>query len=358
VTPSTAHAALSPDPPLDGPVIEARGLTKDYGNLVAVDHLDLEIEAGEIFGLLGPNGAGKTTTILMLLGLSEPTAGEVRVLGLDPTRDPLTVKRRVGYLPDEAGFYGAMTGRENLRYTARLNGIPKAIAESIIEEVLEQVGLTDRADDRAETYSRGMRQRLGIADALVKEPPILVLDEPTTAIDPIGVSEILDLIRALARDRGIAILLASHLLDQVQVVCHRVGIFHAGRLIGQGTVGELATAFGDGADRLEVGIEADDAATDERIRQLLASVPGVVDVEQAEADLFGRRPWRLAIDPAHDERQVGQAVVGAVMGADLRLDRFGQERPSLERIYRRAVERAGLLELDEDDEDDEEGARA
>ena len=149
------------------PLIRLRGLTKRYGTLTAVDRLSLEIHRGEIFGLLGPNGAGKTTTILMMLGLSEPTDGEVHVLGLDPSRNPLDVKRRVGYLPDSAGFYGGLTGRENLRYTARMNGLGGNVGEERIGLVLDQVGLTAAADRRVETYSRGMQQRLGIADALV-----------------------------------------------------------------------------------------------------------------------------------------------------------------------------------------------
>src|SRR6187402_2085273 len=144
----------------NAPII-ARRLTKRYGDFVAVDALDLEIHAGEIFGLLGQNGAGKTTTILMLLGLTEPSAGSARVVGLDPSRGPLQVKRRVGYLPDAVGFYGEMSGRENLRYTARLNRLEKSVMDETIDAVLEQVGLTDRADDRVETYSRGMIQRLG-----------------------------------------------------------------------------------------------------------------------------------------------------------------------------------------------------
>ena len=155
--------------------IRTRGLTKMYGDLVAVDHLDLEVQAGEIFGLLGQNGAGKTTTILMLLGLTEPTAGRAEVAGFDPLRDPLEVKRRVGYLPDAVGFYADMTGRDNLRYTARLNRIPRDEAEDAIEEALEQVGLSNRADDHTEEYSRGMLQRLGIADALIKDPDVLIL---------------------------------------------------------------------------------------------------------------------------------------------------------------------------------------
>jgi len=184
------------------PLIRTRRLTKRYGDLTAVDRLDLEVHRGEIFGLLGPNGAGKTTTILMLLGLSEPTEGDVSVVGLDPTRNPLGVKRRVGYLPDNAGFYGNMTGRQNLRYTARLNGLRGESAEGQIDDVLGQVGLIDRADTRVDTYSRGMRQRLGIADALVKDPDVLILDEPTIAIDPIGVAEMLELMRQLVRERG------------------------------------------------------------------------------------------------------------------------------------------------------------
>ena len=180
----------------DEPVIRTRRLTKRYGPLTAVDNLDLEVHRGEIFGLLGQNGAGKTTTILMLLGLTEPTSGEARVMGLDPEREPRQVKRRVGYLPDAVGFYGGLTGRQNLRYTANLNGLRRAAAESAMDDVLEQVGLSDRADDRVDTYSRGMRQRLGIADALVKSPDLLILDEPTTSIDPIGVVEILDLLRS------------------------------------------------------------------------------------------------------------------------------------------------------------------
>ncbi|HXG40442.1 MAG TPA: ABC transporter ATP-binding protein, partial [Candidatus Limnocylindrales bacterium] len=233
-------------------IIRTKGLTKRYGELTAVDRLDLDVRRGEVFGLLGPNGAGKTTTILMLLGLSEPTAGEARVDGLDPTRQPLEVKRRVGYLPDNVGFYGSMSGRQNLRYTCRLNGFDRAESEERIARLLDEVGLSDAADRPVETYSRGMKQRLGIADALVKDPSILILDEPTAAIDPIGIVEILDLIRRLSRERGLTVLLSSHLLEQVQSVCDRVGIFLSGRLVARGTVAELARTAGTSAVTIEV----------------------------------------------------------------------------------------------------------
>jgi len=336
---SDAVAWSAPVVKSDAVVIHAKGLTKRYGSRTAVDHLTLDVRRGEIFGLLGPNGAGKTTTVLMLLGLTEPTSGEALVLGLNPTRNPLHVKRRVGYLPDSVGFYGNLTGRENLRYTARLNGIPRRDADLRIGDVLGQVGLASRADDRTEGYSRGMRQRLGIADALVKDPEILILDEPTTAIDPIGVVEILDLIRGLARDRGLAILLASHLLDQVQSVCNRVGIFHEGKVIGQGTVDALAVEFGEDMQWLEVGVERDGAGGADP-RALLEAVPGVASVESVDWAEGGHRgAFRVAVGRDRDEREVGRDVVDAVLSHGLRLERFGQSRPSLEQIYRRAVQR-------------------
>lgn len=184
------------------PLVETVELTKSYGDIVAVDRLSLRVLPGEIYGLLGPNGAGKTTTILMLLGLTTPTSGSARVLGLDPAHRALDVKRRVGYLPDAVGFYQRLTGRENLRYTAELNGIPMERADGVIDDLLGQVGLADAADRPTAGYSRGMLQRLGIADALVKDPAVLILDEPTTSIDPAGVVELLALIRARPVRRG------------------------------------------------------------------------------------------------------------------------------------------------------------
>ena len=322
------------------PPIVAAGLTKRYGELVAVDNLDLELRRGEIFGLLGQNGAGKTTTILMLLGLTEPTAGTARVMGLDPAREALRVKRQVGYLPDSVGFYDDLTGRQNLRYTARLNGLRGEEAEGRIEEALGQVGLSDRGDGRADTYSRGMLQRLGIADALIKDPDILILDEPTAAIDPIGVVEILQLLRDLVRERGVTVLLSSHLLTQVQSVCDRVGIFAAGRLIGLGTVSELATRFGNDTGQVEVTFEGEQAAeAAERIGPFLGGIPQVERVEPAVAP---GTPWRLQVRPASAGRQVREAVLAGSARDGLGLTAIRSSEPSLDDIYRAALREAGL----------------
>ena len=335
--PDTGDRTTTPDGA--APVlIKTRGLTKEYDDLVAVDHLDLDVRAGEIFGLLGQNGAGKTTTILMLLGLTEPTEGAARVVGLDPSRGPLEVKRRVGYLPDAVGFYGEMTGRENLRFTARLNRLDSSSMEDTIDAVLDQVGLTDRADDRVDTYSRGMIQRLGIADALIKDPDVLILDEPTTAIDPLGVSEILELLRRLVTERRMAILLSSHLLNQVQSVCDRIGIFSAGRLIGQGTMAQLAERFGEGKQELEVGLDVHSDADKARARSVLGGVRGVTSI--AESVRPGD-PWHLTIERGVDPASVRSAVLAAVAEEQLPLTSIRTVVPSLEDIYRKAVARPG-----------------
>ena len=331
LVPPSANGASRPEP-----VIRTRGLTKRYDTLTAVDALDLEIYPGEIFGLLGQNGAGKTTTILMLLGLSEPTEGDVSVMGLDPAREPREVKRRVGYLPDAVGFYGGMTGRQNLRYTARLNGLDRAEADAGIGEALAHVGLGERAEDPVETYSRGMRQRLGIADALVKSPDLLILDEPTTSIDPIGVVEILDLLRKLVDERGLAIMLSSHLLTQVQSVCDRIGIFAAGRLVGEGTVEELATQFGDGTAIIEVSLEL---ATPADVERAGTTLRGLTAVESVEPPSEGTATWRLHVRPPEAEGRVRQEILVAAVEHGLRLTSLRPVVPSLDDIYRVAVNR-------------------
>jgi len=221
-------------------IIEAEGLTKRYGSDIAVNQLTLQIREGEIFGFLGPNGAGKTTTLLMFLGLTEPTAGKVRVCGFDPTRDPLHVKEKVGYLPENVGFYDDMDARENLCFVARLNHIPDGVSAPRIDELLGMVGLHEEASKKVGTYSKGMRQRLGIAEVLVKEPSLIFLDEPTIGLDPDGTNRMLELIRSLSKVKKITVFFSSHLLEQVQRVSDRVGIMIKGGLVAVGPIEELA----------------------------------------------------------------------------------------------------------------------
>ena len=214
-------------------VIVLTDLTKKYGNFTAVDHISLSICKGEIFGLLGPNGAGKSTTILMMLGLTEPTSGKVEICGIDSTTKPIEVKKRIGYLPEDLGFYDEMTGLENLVYTALLNGLSKREAEEKAKELMQRVGLSEQANKKTGKYSRGMRQRLGLADVLIKNPEIIILDEPTSGIDPAGIQEFIELIRNLSRVHSLTVLFSSHNLDQVQKACDRVGLFNHGKLLAQ-----------------------------------------------------------------------------------------------------------------------------
>lgn len=220
-------------------IIQLNDLTKQYEDNFAVEHLSLSIKKGEIFGLLGPNGAGKTTTILMMLGLSEPTSGTVEVCGINSTRNPIEVKKKVGYLPDDVGFYQHMTGLENLLYTAGLNGIPRNQAEKRAYDLLGKVNLVEAANKKTGKYSRGMRQRLGLADVLMKNPEVIILDEPTLGIDPEGVRDFLQLIQELNEKEEITVLLSSHHLHQVQQICDRVGIFVEGKLLAKGNLEEL-----------------------------------------------------------------------------------------------------------------------
>ena len=298
------------------PFVETAGLTKKYGGFTAVDRLDLQVMEGEIFGLLGPNGAGKTTTILMMLGLTEPTAGQVRVAGYDSTRQPLLVKRIVGYLPDNVGFYDELTARENLAYTASLNGLPKKEAGQRIDGLLEKVGLADTADQVVGSFSRGMRQRLGIADTLVKSPRLVVLDEPTLGIDPDGVRHMLDLIVQMSREERITVLLSSHLLHQVQQICDRVGIFVRGRLVACGPIQSLGRQImGDERTIVEVQIEPFSHEMAEGLRRL----DGVESVE--------RSGEMLLVSCREDlRRQIAERVLrdGATL-SHFRLRRFGLE---------------------------------
>jgi ABC-2 type transport system ATP-binding protein len=305
-------------------VIEAENLTKRYGAATAVNGVSFSVARGETFGLLGPNGAGKTTTILMLLGLTEISSGQARVLGHDPVREPLAVKRRVGYLPDSVGFYDYLTAADNLHYTARLMGIAEKERRERIAAALARVGLSDVADKRVGTFSKGMRQRLGLAEIVMKEAAVAILDEPTSGLDPQATAELLALIRELKRD-GVAVMISSHLLERVQSVCDRVALFQAGHIALIGTVEELGRQVLGGG--FAVDVEAHGLGLADRLRQ----VPGVRTVEEVA-------PGRLRLLAEGDVRPEAAAAVVAAGG---RLTRLSVEEPSLEEIYTRYFENQG-----------------
>jgi ABC-2 type transport system ATP-binding protein len=255
--------------------IETQDLTKNYDGVTVVDHLNFHVRENEVFGLLGPNGAGKTTTILMLLGLTEPASGMARVCGFNPTREPLKVKRIVGYLPEEVGFYDNLTARENLKFIAELNNVDKAEIERRIDEVLEMVDLSDEKNVATGKFSRGMRQRLGIADVLIKQPKLIILDEPTSGLDPKGINQLLDLIANLPK-MGTTVLLSSHQLYQVQRVCHNIGILSKGRMVIEGSIAELGRQALAGGRYL---IEVETAEPKAELIDVLKKIKGVEKVE-------------------------------------------------------------------------------
>jgi ABC-2 type transport system ATP-binding protein len=304
-------------------VIHTEGLTKKYRQFVAVNSLDLQITKGEVFGLLGPNGSGKTTTILMLLGLTEPTAGQVRVLGFDPVRQPLTVKTHVGYLPDQVGFYEGLTARENLTYIAKLNGIARSEVTKQIEAGINQMGLKDVIDHKVGTFSRGMRQRLGLAELLLKHPQIIIMDEPTLGLDPEAAHMFLGMIRDL-KATGITVLLSSHLLHQVQEVCDRVGLFYHGQMLLEGTVPNLSRTVLGGSYHIKVQI----ANANKKFFSILQGLAGVVQVE-TQTD-----GWYL-LNAQDDIRTV---VANEVINAGGQLESLDIEMPSLDHVYTRYFE--------------------
>src|SRR5213083_259440 len=246
--------------------VSARGLVKLYGDLVAVDHVDLTVERGDVFGYLGPNGAGKTTSLRMLLGLIRPTSGSAQLFGRDPLVDGAKALAGVAGFVEGPRFYPYLSGRRNLRLLADYD---EPSSRSRIEEVLETVELRDRAKDHVGGYSHGMRQRLGIAAALLRQPRLLLLDEPATGLDPAGMRDMRDLVRRLASD-GITILLSSHLLNEVEELCNRVAIVRTGRVIYEGELRDLLATAAAGY-RLR-------ALEQERARMLLLAQQGIEDV--------------------------------------------------------------------------------
>jgi len=306
-----------------GPAIRTSNLTKKYGAAAAVDRISLTVEIGEVFGLLGPNGSGKTTTILMLMGLTDVTSGTAQVFGMDPARRPLAVKQQVGYMPDAVGFYDNMTARQNLRYSGRLAGLAGDVLAHRIDKTLERVELTDVADQLVSKFSRGMRQRLGLADALLKSPKLVILDEPTNGLDPHATHEFLQLIESLRRD-SVTVLLSSHLLDRVQTVCDRVALFNRGRIALLGSVSELASKVLGSGYRIEIDAEGDN------LGQILAAVEGAQALH-----IDGIRHEILATSDIRSD------LANAVTRAGGRLYRLGIRQMSLDEVYTAYFREAG-----------------
>jgi len=287
-------------------VIETRALTKRYGErIVAVDRLNMRVRRGEVYGFLGPNGAGKTTTLRMLLGLIRPTSGTALVLGAQPgARDGLA---RIGSLIETPTFYPFLSGRDNLRMLARYADASK----NRIDAALDEVGLTARASDRFRTYSLGMKQRLGIAAALLKEPDLLILDEPTNGMDPAGMAEMRTFIRSLGHGRR-TVFLSSHLMSEVEQMCDRVGVISRGTLVSEGTVDELR-----GRESIWVRAEPLDQA-----ERVLAGLQAVEDVARLDGGL------RVAADPA-----AAPVINRALVAAGVAVGELRPERASLEKVF-------------------------
>jgi ABC-type multidrug transport system ATPase subunit len=287
-------------------VIETRDLGKRYGSrIVAVDRLTMRVRRGEVYGFLGPNGAGKTTTLRMLLGLIRPTSGSAVVLGAPPG-SPESLGR-IGALVETPALYPFLSGRDNLRVLARHAGVP----EARIDVVLDEVDLTDRAADKFGAYSLGMKQRLGVAAALLKDPELLILDEPTNGMDPAGMAEMRAFVRGLGRGRR-TVLLSSHLMTEVEQICDRVGVIDAGTLVGEGTVDELR-------GRESLLVRAEPLAQAERV---VAALDGVEHVVVDDGAL------RIAADPG-----AAPAINRALVQAGVAVSELRAERATLETVF-------------------------
>jgi ABC-2 type transport system ATP-binding protein len=319
VTQATPTAPLAPATPA-APAVELRGLRKQYGRKAALDGVDLTVPAGSVFGFLGPNGAGKTTTLRILGGLARPTAGTAHVLGHDVQAATNEVRSLVGFLPDVPGFYKWMTAPEFLRFAGGLFGLDQTTLRARVDALLDLAGLRE-VDAHVGTFSRGMKQRLGIAQALINAPRLLLLDEPTSALDPIGRKEVLDMIGALAGRT--TVFFSTHILADVERVCDNVAILSRGRVVEQATIEALKSRHGRGQRLL---VEVDDPT---RLAQALAGQPWVRLLERDDATL------RVTVaDMAAAER----AIPAAISSNGLALRRLEADEVSLEEVFVELVE--------------------
>jgi ABC-2 type transport system ATP-binding protein len=301
------------------PMIQTEELVKHYGDVKAVDHLNLTVYEGEIFGFLGPNGAGKTTTLLMLMGLTMPTSGTATVDGYDIIKDSREVRKVAGMLPEGAGYYGDLTAKQNLDYIAQLNDIPKPERQKRIKEFLEVVDLTKWTDIKVEKFSRGMKQRLGIAEVLIKNPKVAFFDEPTIGLDPQGTKEVRDIMFRLNKEQDLTIFLSSHLLHEVQQTCHRVGFIRGGKLVTADTIENLSKKV---SSKEEVTIEFELTKISPDLIRDIKSIDGVTSVEQEGNKLH-----------VHMKRNNSKAVSETIMKHNITILMMKQKEHDLEEIF-------------------------
>jgi len=300
-------------------IINIENLSKKYNETLVVDNVNLKIKKGEIFGLLGPNGAGKSTIILTLLGLTEPTSGSIRVGGFNSTREPLKVKQITGYLPEKVGFYEDMTAGQNLRYTAELNDTSYKKIDGKIDEVLKTVGLSKNKDQLVNQFSKGMKQRLGIADVLIKDPQVVILDEPTEGLDVKVANQILDAILDLNKKKNITFVLSSHQLNLMQKVCPRVGILSKGKLIGEGSVDELGrNIFGGGKYRIDIEL----SSVTSELTDKLKKIDGVISINQIDSTI-----------QVTCNRDIRQDISRIIADMGILMTRMNMKEDALEEIY-------------------------
>ena len=320
-------------------IIHTRGLAKSYGPVAALKPLDLGVSEGSIFGFLGPNGAGKTTTMKLLLGLAQPTAGSGSVFGNDIVSENFEIRRKVGYLAQNPRYYGHMTARQTLRFVARFfYAGPESAIEGRVEESLSLVGLSDRADRRIKGFSGGEMQRLGLAQAQVNDPKLLILDEPAASLDPMGRRDVLEIMSRLRDEHGTTIFYSTHILGDVQRVSDSVAILDRGRLLAQAPIGDLLTPGGTGVAAYELTLAGGSGPVLERTRERVRSQGWVSSLDESPEPDGGRRWVVKTTDPQAAEDHLLRLVL-EVPG--VRVTGFGRKRQSLEEAFFDLIGRAG-----------------
>ncbi len=328
-------------------MIHVEHLTKRYGERVAVNDIDFHVEAGEAIGFLGPNGAGKSTTLRMITGYLTPNEGRIRIGGVDAVADPVKARRLIGYMPESVPLYRELRVEEYLRYRARLKGVPRSKLVQNIGKALELANIKDVRDRIIGQLSKGYKSRVGLADALVADPPLLILDEPTAGLDPNQIRQVRDLIRALSGEK--TVLLSTHILPEVESTCGRVIIIHRGRLVGEGEPGQLRAAS-SGAQLLTVEGRGERA----RFEEVLSAVPGVQRI--AEVTLLQPDPPFVRVKLEVEAGEVAEAVFDAVVRAKLSLRELRREQTSLEDVFTKLTTREAATQVEAPVEAPEEAA--